>query len=163
MPLHVERQVVGPGECPFTQVALKRPVSGVFTVVASEFVRTGKLPAAALPVTVVGFFSRVGPEMGLEMRGLGVGLGAAWVSACVARLTLAAPRSSATLLGLLGCRLGVHGQQEFDQLGRRRRGHERLVRVHLHRDLMAVHLGHGHHVLVVEGHLVLVLRHHVHG
>ena len=53
MALHVQRQVVGTREGALAQTALERPVAGVFAVVARQFVRAGKLPAAALPRALV--------------------------------------------------------------------------------------------------------------
>lgn len=55
--LHVQSEVVGSGEGPFTQVTLERPVSGVLPEVTRELVRASKLPAAALPAAVVWFLS----------------------------------------------------------------------------------------------------------
>lgn len=57
MPLHVESQVVRAREGALAQVTLKGPVSGVLPEVTGQLVRPGKLPAAALPVTVVGFLT----------------------------------------------------------------------------------------------------------
>ena len=51
--LHVQRQVVGTREGALAQLALERPVAGVFAVVARQLVRTGKLPAAVLPRALV--------------------------------------------------------------------------------------------------------------
>lgn len=53
VPLHVQGQVVRPGEGPVAEVALEGPVPGVLAVVAGELVGAGELPAAALPVAVV--------------------------------------------------------------------------------------------------------------
>lgn len=57
VPLHVQCEVVRPGEGPFTQVTPERPVSGVLPEVACELVRASELPAAALPAAVVRFLS----------------------------------------------------------------------------------------------------------
>lgn len=57
MPLHVQGEVVGPGEGPFTQVTLERPVSGVLPEVTRELIGTSELPAATLPAAVVWFLS----------------------------------------------------------------------------------------------------------
>lgn len=45
--------MVRPGEGPVAFLALERPMTRVFPVVASELIGTCKLPAAALPVAVV--------------------------------------------------------------------------------------------------------------
>ena len=55
--LHVQGQVVAPGESPLTQVTLERPVTRVLPEVTCELVGTSELPAAALPAAVVGFLS----------------------------------------------------------------------------------------------------------
>lgn len=55
--LHMEGEVVRAGERPFTQVTLKRPVSGVLPEVTRELIRAGELPAAALPAAVVWLLS----------------------------------------------------------------------------------------------------------
>lgn len=57
VPLHVQCKVVRPGEGPFTQVALERPMSGVLPEVACELVRASELPPAALPSAMVRFLS----------------------------------------------------------------------------------------------------------
>ncbi len=57
MPLHVKRQVVGPGEGPLAQVTLERPLSGVLPEVTRELVGASELPATPFPGAVVWFFS----------------------------------------------------------------------------------------------------------
>lgn len=57
MSLHVQRQVVRPGEGPLTQVTLERPVSSVLPEVTCELIGTSELPTATLPAAVVGFLS----------------------------------------------------------------------------------------------------------
>lgn len=57
VPLHVQRQVVGAREGAVAKVALERPVARVLAVVAREFVRARELPAAAVPVAVVGLLA----------------------------------------------------------------------------------------------------------
>lgn len=57
VPLHVQRQVVGAREGAVAEVALERPVARVLAVVAREFVRARELPAAAVPVAVVGLLA----------------------------------------------------------------------------------------------------------
>lgn len=53
MPLHVKRQMVRPGEGALTQVALERPVSGVFPEMTGQLVGAGEFPTTALPAAVV--------------------------------------------------------------------------------------------------------------
>ena len=59
MALHMQREVVGARERPLAEPALERPVAGMLTVVASQLVRAGELPAAALPAALVRFLARV--------------------------------------------------------------------------------------------------------
>lgn len=69
--------MVGARECAFTEPALKGPVTGVFPVVPGEFVRARKLPAAFLPVALVGLFTGMRPEVSFQVGALGVALAAA--------------------------------------------------------------------------------------
>lgn len=55
--LHMQRQVVGAGEGAFAQVALERPMAGVFTEMTRQLVGAGEFPSASLPVAVVWFFT----------------------------------------------------------------------------------------------------------
>lgn len=55
--LHVQREVVGPGEGALAQVALERPVSSVLTEMARQLVGAGELPATTLPTAMVWFLS----------------------------------------------------------------------------------------------------------
>lgn len=105
MPLHVQREVVGPGEGTLTQVTLERPVSGVLPEVTRELVGTSELPAAALPAAVVRFLSCVRPEVRLQVGALGVRLPTAGESAGVRRGPFPRPRPATPL------RLGVHHVQ----------------------------------------------------
>lgn len=67
MPLHVQRQMVGAREGTVAQVALEWPVAGVLAVVAGELVRARELPAAAVPVAMVGLLAcREGKAAGLS-------------------------------------------------------------------------------------------------
>lgn len=67
VPLHVQRQVVRAREGTVAEVALERPVARVLAVVAREFVRARELPAAAVPVAVVGLLTcREGARTGLS-------------------------------------------------------------------------------------------------
>ena len=68
--------MVRPAEGSLTQLALERSVPCVFSLVSGEFIRPGKPPAATLPVTDVGLLPGVSAAVGLEVRGLGVGLAA---------------------------------------------------------------------------------------
>ena len=76
MSLHVQCQVVRPGESSLTQLAVERFVSCVFSLVPGQLVRPGEPPAAVLPLTHVGLLPGVGPEVSLEVAGLGVRLAA---------------------------------------------------------------------------------------
>lgn len=49
VPLHVQGQVIRPGETPVAVVALEWLRSGVFAVVSCQLVTAGKAPFAALP------------------------------------------------------------------------------------------------------------------
>lgn len=51
--LHVQRQVIRPGEGALAQVALEGPVSRVFAEVTGQLVGPGELPPAAFPAAVV--------------------------------------------------------------------------------------------------------------
>ena len=68
--------MVGPGEGAFAEAALERPVARVFPVVPRQLVGPGEFPSAALPSALVGLLARVRPEVGLEVRGFRVRLGA---------------------------------------------------------------------------------------
>lgn len=57
MPLHVQGQVVRAGKGTVAQVTLEGTVTGVFAEVACKFVGSGKLPTAAFPVAMIGFFT----------------------------------------------------------------------------------------------------------
>lgn len=114
----MQGQVVGTREGTLTQMALKGSVASVFPVVTSEFIRTCKLPAAALPRAMIRLLSGVGPKVSLEMRALGIRLVAPWVGARVRGLAFATPRTTASFFGLLR---GVHallGKEEVHQLRR---------------------------------------------
>ena len=102
--------MVTSGECTLAQMALEWAVTGVFSVVTSEFVRPGKFPPTSLPVTTVGFLPGVGAEMRLQMRTFRVGLGATRVRATVAGLSLTAPRAPPSFLWLRGGVNGVMGK-----------------------------------------------------
>lgn len=57
MPLHVQGQMIRSGEGSLAQVALKRPVSRVFSVVTRQLVRPGELPSTTFPTAMVGFLT----------------------------------------------------------------------------------------------------------
>jgi len=71
--------VVGAGEGPVTEATVEGSVPGVFPIVSRQLIRAGKFPSAPFLVALVGSLSGVG----LEMGGLGVGLGAARFRASV--------------------------------------------------------------------------------
>ena len=127
--LHVQGEVVGAAEGPFTQVALEGPVASVLAVVASQLVRPGKLPPATFPGAVVRLFARVCAQVGLEVRAFRVRLVASGMGAGVSHLTLATPSATPALLGLLAGRSlhGRLGEKEVHKL-RGRRGSDDGVR-----------------------------------
>lgn len=49
--------MVRPGEGPVALLALEGAVPGVFAIVPGQFIRAGKFPPTAVPVTVVGFLT----------------------------------------------------------------------------------------------------------
>lgn len=51
--LHVKCQMVRPGERALAQVALERPVSGVFPEMTGQLVGAGEFPSTALPAAVI--------------------------------------------------------------------------------------------------------------
>ncbi len=53
----MQSQMIWAGESSLTQVALKRPVSGVFPEVTRQLVWPGELPATAFPAAVVGLLT----------------------------------------------------------------------------------------------------------
>lgn len=57
--------MVGSGKCSFAEPALERPVAGVLSGVSGQLVGSGKPPAAALEIALVGLLSRVGSLVGL--------------------------------------------------------------------------------------------------
>lgn len=57
VPLHVEGQVVGPAERALAQVAAERLLARVLPVVPGQLVGSCELPRAAVPGTLVGFFT----------------------------------------------------------------------------------------------------------
>lgn len=77
--LHVQGEVVGPGERARADAALEGFGARVFPVVTRQLVRTGEAPVAAVPRTPVRLLTRVSPEVGFQMGRLGVDLLAAWV------------------------------------------------------------------------------------
>lgn len=79
VPLHVQGEVVGPGEGARADGALEGFGARVFPVMARQLVRTGETPIAAVPRTPVRLLTRVSPEVGFQMGRLGVDLLAAWV------------------------------------------------------------------------------------
>ena len=87
--------MVGASKGALTQLTFEGALSRMFTVMAGELVRPGKLPAAALPAAVVGFLTSVGTEVSLEVRALGVHLLAILIGAGVDDGALLGPGASA--------------------------------------------------------------------
>lgn len=61
VPLHVQRQVVRPGEAAAAHAALERLRPGVFPEMASQLIGTGEAPLTSLPGALIRFLSCVGP------------------------------------------------------------------------------------------------------
>lgn len=70
VPLHVQSQVVRPGEGPVAEVALEGPVARVLAIVTGELIGARKLPTAAFPVAVVGLFTCLGKSQSVTQRGI---------------------------------------------------------------------------------------------
>ena len=83
VPLLVPCKMVGPCKGMLTMRALEWLHTVVLAHVAGKLIRASKLPAATLPVALVGFFSRVCSLVGLEMRALSVDLVASGIRAAV--------------------------------------------------------------------------------
>lgn len=60
MPLHVERQMIGPGEGPFADSALERLGARVLAVVAGQLIGPGEAPLAFWPLAMVGLLACAG-------------------------------------------------------------------------------------------------------
>lgn len=119
--LHVQCQVVGSGEGPLAQVALKWSVTSVFSVVASKFIRSGEFPSTAFPVTMVRFLTCMSAHVSFQMRALGVRLPTARVLAVVGCCPLSCP-GSASSFGF-AVFWGADGRKEFQVRRRRRSQH----------------------------------------
>ena len=76
--------MVGPGESSLTQFTVERFVPGVFPLMSGQLVRPSEPPATVLPLADVGLLPGVGPQVGLQVAGLGVRLPAPGVVASVA-------------------------------------------------------------------------------
>ena len=59
--------MVGPGKGSLTESALKRTIAGVFAEMSGEFVTSGELPSATLPIALIGLFARMCPQMRLQV------------------------------------------------------------------------------------------------
>lgn len=51
--LHVQCEMVGPGEGTLAEVTLKGSMSGVLSEMAGQLVRAGELPTATFPTAVI--------------------------------------------------------------------------------------------------------------
>lgn len=146
MSFHVQTKVIASRKRSLAQMALKRPVAGVLPVMTGKFVGPRELPAASFPVAVVRLLSRVSSQMRLEMRRLGVGLGAPGMRASVRRRPLPTPSAPSALLrrrdgsvqtaverghervaGNAGDAGGAHGEEEIGELRGGGRRHEWVV------------------------------------
>ena len=74
MSLHVQAQVITPGESSVTKVTFEGFAPGVFAVVPGQLIRSGKLPVTSLPAAEVRLLPGVSPLVGLEVTALGVNL-----------------------------------------------------------------------------------------
>ena len=74
MSLHVQAQVITPGESSVTKVTFEGFAPGVFAVVSGQLIRSGKLPVTALPATAVRLLTSVGSLVGLQVAALRVDL-----------------------------------------------------------------------------------------
>lgn len=101
--------MIGAGEAAGARGALERLHPGVFPEVASQLVGAGEAPLASLPGALVRFLSCVGPQMGFQMRRLGVYFLASW------NITVVNPPSVQIRIipsvVLSGSRLGQHRGQ----------------------------------------------------
>jgi len=75
--LGVGGKMVGAGKSALALVTHVRAATSVLAHVAGELVRAGELPVTALPCAVKGALASVRAGVGLEVRRLGVALGAA--------------------------------------------------------------------------------------
>ena len=85
MSFEVEGEMIRPRECPVTHFALEGFVARVLADVPCQLVGPGELPAAVLPRADVRLLAGVGPQVSLQVAGLGVALPAARVPARVGR------------------------------------------------------------------------------
>lgn len=83
MALHVQSQVITPGEAPLADQTLEGLGAGVFTDVPRQFVRACELPLAGGHVAPVWLLPGVDALVGLEVGGLGVGFAATRKAAVV--------------------------------------------------------------------------------
>lgn len=106
MSFHVQWQMVASWKWSWTHGTLERFLTGVLAVVARELVRTGKLPAAAVPRASVRLLARVRPLVSLEVRALRVDLIAAGEVAAVDATAVRAGGHIAVLEARVVCNLG---------------------------------------------------------
>jgi hypothetical protein len=97
----MQRQVVRTRESSIAEFAMERLVPGVLALVPRQLVRAGKPPAAVLPRADVGLLPGVRAQVGLQVRGLGVGLPAPGLVAYVQRRRFALQDNHNLLLLLL--------------------------------------------------------------
>ena len=68
--LHMKAEVIATCKCALAELTLERTFTGVFAVVAGEFIRTSELPSATLPAAVVRLLASVGTEVSLQVGAL---------------------------------------------------------------------------------------------
>ena len=85
--------MIWPRERSFTQTALKWPISCMFSVMPSQFIGSGKLPATALITTCIRFFARMGSLMSFQMAWFCICFRATFLWACVYNLLPFTPSS----------------------------------------------------------------------
>lgn len=91
---HVEIEVVRAGKRLIAVATREGFLPGVTSVMTGQLIGSSEGPVASLPRATEGFLSRVDPPVGLEVRTLGVHLGAPWVVTAVHLLELAVGVSS---------------------------------------------------------------------
>ena len=103
VPLHVQGKMVWPRKGTFTQSALERSVSRMFSGMSGQLVRSGEFPPTAFPSTDVGLLARMCPLVSFQVTGFGVGFGAAFLRTMVNDSFALGPRSALSRFGNFSC------------------------------------------------------------